>query len=771
MNILKKAVFGTMAVIMAVTGLATNVSPLTASAEHYGVNELTSELQQIATLKQTVLNDYKTGNFTQYTAPIEWSVLCVKFSDVTMNKGKSDQKQYLMPHNSDASIVIDHGIQRFEETMEDMSNGQVDFVVTTIWVDEPVTAALSHFGYGEIKNQIKQTIPVDSFDSVFFFSSQEGTSGVTYDNISADSYGHSYVQPYKISVEMNAIKNNYSIEEEEKKYWTCGIMTHEFFHQVDQTAKRLLSDDYFPMCHDYQVNGYVLTKEQINNPKNGYKVTEGKDTYLIVNKNKFKYVEGKYPDYLGDYYEAFFRGEIYYQESSTKQVRKGMFPSLWNYLDRSAHLNRYNFTIRNSETGNYLKKEDELDKPGASVLSTVKTTDLFSQNVQWKLSIDPNSVNPAVFRLIPAADTTQLIRAEKGTNSDTAALYRTSWGMATTANKGFDFKLIPTTDSKGNLVYRIQSTLDAFKNCYFRDNEKGGVSIEANTKNSTWDIVKLGVQSSKYYIKNLENRGALTVSNGVAAITEYSKDNGNVNQEWMIMENKDGFFNIYSAVAGTNLYFDVLNTYAFEGNKVQLYGKSSRYADAQLFQLRKNTSGFYTIVYKGNSNLCVAWNESKKQMELQTFNGSAAQTWDIGQTKATPSIQSGKYYNIKTADGKFLSWNGSIVTKSTTASKWKITDKGNGYYWIEANTTNGIRFLDVFYSQNQEGTLIRLCTDTTFCGDPEGARYAQNWAFVPNADGTLKIVPKLTFARGLKFSDSNAQLSSTPDSFTLVLAK
>lgn len=771
MNVLKKAALSTMAVVIAVTGLFATASPLETSAEHYGENELTTELQQIATLKKTVANDYKTGKFTQYTAPAEWSVLCVKFSDVTLNKGMSNEKRYTIPHNSDANTVIDHGIQRFEETMEDMSNGQVDFKITTIWVDEPVTAKLNHFGYGEIKSQIKQNIPYDSFDSVFFFSSQEGILGMTYDNLADNTFGHSYVQPYNIAAEMKAIKNHYTVEEEQKDCWTCGTMVHEFYHQVDAAAKKLLGATNFPMCHDYQVNGKVLTKEQINNPKNGYKVTEGKDTYLIVNKNKFKYVEGKYPDYLGDYYEAFFRGEIYYQESSTKQVRKGMFPSVWNYLHRTTRLKKYNFAIRNSETGNYLKKENKNDAYGASVLSSVKTTDLFSKNVQWKLSIDLNSVNSPVFRMIPVSDTNQLIRAEKGTNIDTAALYRSSWGTATTTNKGFDFKFIPTTDSKGNLVYKIQSTLDIFKNCYFRDNAKGGVCIEANTKNSTWDIVKLGVQSGKYYIKNLETRGALTVSNKAAVITEYSKGNGNINQEWMIMEDTAGFFNIYSAVAGTNLYFDVVNNNAIAGNKVQLFVKNPPYADAQLFQLRKNTSGFYTIVSKRNPNLCVAWNASKKQMELQTVNGSAAQTWDIGQTKATPSIQSGKYYNIKTADGKYLSWNGTTVTKSTTASKWKITDKGNGYYWIEANTTNGNRFLDVYYSQNQEGTLIRVCTDTTLCGDPEGARYAQNWAFVPNADGTLKIVPKLTFARGLKFSGSKAQLSSTPDSFTLVLAK
>ncbi|ADU21957.1 RICIN domain-containing protein [Ruminococcus albus] len=773
MNILKKAALSAMAAVMAITGLAATVPSLEVGAEHYGENELTAELEQIAALKKTVLNDYKTGKFTQYTAPSEWSVLCVKFSDVTFNKGTSGERRYTIPHNSDANTVIDHGIQRFEETMEDMSNGQVDFKITTIWVDEPVKVVYNHFGYGEIISQIKQVIPYNSFDSVFFFSSQEGTNGMTYDNLAGNTFGHSYVQPFNIAAEMKAIKNHYTIEQEEKECWTCGIMTHEFFHQVDAAAKEVLGETNFPMCHDYQVNGNRLPDEKVNDPKYGYLVKgeTGKYDSLLVNKNKFKYVIGKYPDYLGDYYEAFFRGEIYYQESSTKQVRKGMFPSMWRYLDRTARLNRYNYTIRNVETGNYLKKEDEVDVPGASVLSSVKTTDLFSENVQWKLTANLSAADPAVFQLIPAADTTQLIRAEKGSPYGTAALYRSGWGTAETANKGFGFKLVPTTDSKGNFAYRIQSTLDVFKNCYFRDNGNGSVCIESNTKNNTWDIEKIGIQSGKYYIKNLKTRGALTVSNNAAAITEYSNGNGNVNQEWMIMEDKNGFFNIYSAVANTNLYFDVVDNNALEGNKVQLYGKSTRYADAQLFQFKKNCSGFYTIIFNRNPELCIAWNANKNQMELQKINGSAEQTWDIGQTQKTPSIQSGKYYNIKTADGEYLSWNGSTVTKSASAAKWKITDKGNGYYWIEANTTNSIRFLDVFYSKNEEGTQIRVCTDTTLCADAEGARYAQNWAFVPNADGTLKIMPKLTFARGLKFSGTNAQLSSTPDSFTLVLAK
>ena len=74
MNVLKKSAFGTMAAVVTVAGTAANVPFMKASAENYGVNELASELQEIANLKKTVMNDFKTANYTQYDAPAEFDV-------------------------------------------------------------------------------------------------------------------------------------------------------------------------------------------------------------------------------------------------------------------------------------------------------------------------------------------------------------------------------------------------------------------------------------------------------------------------------------------------------------------------------------------------------------------------------------------------------------------------------------------------------------------------------------------------------------------------
>ena len=59
MNVLKKSAIGTMAAVITVAGTAVTVPSMNVSAETYGVNELASELKEIANLKTTVLNDLK----------------------------------------------------------------------------------------------------------------------------------------------------------------------------------------------------------------------------------------------------------------------------------------------------------------------------------------------------------------------------------------------------------------------------------------------------------------------------------------------------------------------------------------------------------------------------------------------------------------------------------------------------------------------------------------------------------------------------------------
>ncbi|WP_295093257.1 RICIN domain-containing protein [Ruminococcus sp.] len=754
MNVLKKSAIGTMAAVITVAGTAVTVPSMNVSAETYGVNELASELKEIANLKTTVLNDFKTANYTQYDSPAEFDVLFVKCKNALITAG-GQTIRYTIEPGSEKDQVIDHGIKRFEETVESITNHAIDLVITTIWVDEEVRGN-NGFGYNEVKDFLD--IPCDSFDSVFWFSGREGMFGGTGKNLT-NEFGESYVQPVDVANEISRIRANASVSEEMKYQWTCGCITHEWMHQVEQLAKSVLNDSEFPMCHDYQINGVTYDIDKLQTKK------EGNDTYILINdKLKFKYVANKYPDYMGDYYEAWLSGQVINPKDNKK---RGMFPSMWQYITKARHLSDDSYVIRNTSTNMYLNKEDVNDNFGASKLTTVSNPDMFSKNLQWQLKYDWNSKNGDAVRLISVADKNQLIRAEKGNNVATAALYQSAWGVSELSNKGFQFTLTPDD----GLSYEIQSTLDVFNNCYFRDNGNSGVCIDADTANNGWELTKLGIQTGKYYIKNLGTRGALTTTdNNTTAIEEYSKDNGNVNQEWIIQEVQDGFFTISSAVDGKNLYFDVVNNNGLAGNTVQLYGRNIAYNDAQLFQLRKDANGFYTIVTKRNSDLCVAWNDENKKMELQTINGSNEQTWDLGQTKPASFVQSGNYYYIMTSDQMYLGWNGETVVKTTTPLKWKISDKGNGYYWLEANITAACRFLDVAFSNNQEGNSIRLCTDTTLCADAEGARYAQNWAFVMNADGTFRIVPKLTFARGLKFNNSSAQLSSTPDSFTFVLA-
>ncbi|MBQ6250280.1 RICIN domain-containing protein [Ruminococcus sp.] len=753
---IKRSLAAVAASVLALSGLPTAVSSINANAESYSMDELAKELEELGRLQDLAISDYYDQGEASFSVPAKLDVLIVKCSDVTMYDMPSNN-HFILTQGSDTDRVIDHGVDRFKETVEEMTNYSLEINPTTVWVNDPLSVPKGGYGYDTIKDSISKPIPVEQYDCVFFFDAKQPSGySVTGKNVISSGYGESYIIPIDVAGEIERLNRGASIEEERSQQWTCGWMTHEWIHQIDRTARDIVGDDRFPMCHDYQINGVTNFAALTQTVENGV-------TYLTNNYNglKWKYEAGRYPDFIGDYYEALLSGEVIDTLDGNK--KKGMTPAIWQFICSDVKLGTY--TFKNTATNKYLYAGDENDDFGASALKTAANADLFSANTSWDLVYDYTSDVRGTCRLIPSKDKGQLMRAETSSNPRirSAALYRYAWGAAPTPTKNFSFNIERDADGK----YQIKSTLSTLDGYALRDNGNSGVEFSSTNSNNKWELTRVNAKNGVYYIKNLEKRGALTLkdNNSAADIQWFSKDNGNDRQAWTINEYDNGLYTISSAVSGTNRFFTA------SGSNLTLTGESSTLNNNQLWQLRKNASGFYTLVSKADPGRCIAWNESSKKLVLQSISGSRPQTWDIGQIVQTPAITDGYYY-IKTSDNKYLSWNDSNynVTKSTTPCMWKLTDKGNGYYWAETSTGNAIRFLDVLWSVNDEGTRIRICTDTNLCGDPEGASYAQHWAFVQNADGTFRIMPKLSFARGLRVEDTRAYLSSVPDNFTLIAA-
>ena len=495
----KKPAIGMLAAVTAFTSMV----PLSAGmpANAYTTDDLASRIQEIAKKQEDIeedhtqlLSEYKSGKQSKLPEAVKFKALFVKCSDVTVNEKRTVDgketivpKRYVIGHDSDVNTVIDHGISRFEETVEETTAHALDIVPTTIWVDDPLTVPDGGFGYNELRDTIANPIPVEQYDSVFFFSAKEGVYSVTGRGV-RNEYGESYIQTVCVADEMQHIKDGLDINEERKMLWTCGNMTHEWIHQLDFPAKYYVDDEHFPLCHDYLVEGGTFEDLE--------QTTENGDLYLTNPQNgyKWKYVPGKYPDHLGDYYEAFLAGEIIDTKDGNK--KKGMSPRIWKYIRDTRDLifesgNLGVYTLQNVKTGNFLCAADEKDRFGANVLKTVKAEDMDAVSLKWNMSYETSLNHPATVQISPVNAPTQLIRSEKGDTVDTVALYERAWGTDELDNKNFSFKIVRTND--GN--YQIKSTLNAFADYNLCENADGSLDLKQDNASGTWKLKRIDAES------------------------------------------------------------------------------------------------------------------------------------------------------------------------------------------------------------------------------------------------------------------------------------
>ena len=128
-GMLRKPAIGMLAAVTAFTGM-----PLSAGiqAKASGSDELTARIQAIAqtqtkvdAAREKLIAEYSSGKHTVPEKPAAFKALFVKCSDVTMEnteivdgKETTVKTRYTIGRDSDANTVIDHAIDRFEETVD-----------------------------------------------------------------------------------------------------------------------------------------------------------------------------------------------------------------------------------------------------------------------------------------------------------------------------------------------------------------------------------------------------------------------------------------------------------------------------------------------------------------------------------------------------------------------------------------------------------------------------------------------------------------------------
>lgn len=775
MNIYKKAV-------SMLTAAAVAVSWLTVSSAAAGESVLTERKAEITEVQQQAIAEFEAQKFSDETTTAK--VLCILFSDATLLAGKNTEEteHVTMAHDSDAAKVLDYEFKLFEEAVYEMTHGALKVECTTYWYDEPYL--MNNTDYVSLEKRHLAFPPEydpDNYDFVFGFTGRQGVYGITEPN-NILNYGYAHVQIPEIAKELALAEAETPLKEFQKICWTGEVMIHEWMHQVDSKLAIWFHESGYPKCHDYLINAeeddcvpeLIRTEEDVSNPEL-IKTEEDGIVYLTNPQNgfKWKYEEGKYSGSLVDYYEAFLSGQIIDTKHGNRRV--GIFPSFWKAIVKGIDLG--NYTVKNAETGNYMYIMNSPDSFLGRDILTISPTGPLPSNIVWDLRTDhigdwwvnnwPSTledppymmggINFLNFRnkwpdIVKAvfpkdADLPEQLSADSLRQQESALL---------TETKGF--LVLPAED--GNC--QLQPSLTAQKDTLLCESEDGKVYCIADGNNSTWKIEALKPAEETYLIRYQVSGDVLTGTEADSLMQPFLYGAATGMQTMLLSRNQKGLYTIQTA--DQELTLTAENGIPQEGSAVR-FTKIPAGTSPQLWTLLCLPDGTYQIACAANKNLFLEWNEETGALTLQDLEKTERQQFEIGMPQEAAEFSS-PYLQIIAPDGKFLSTNGktgSGMMRSENGMLWKITELGGGFVKITALDGTDNRVLTLEDARNAEGTQIVLDKDYSQT-DARRASQTQSWKIIRQHDGSFRIIPKISFTKGLQMKgDDSLTLSLSSD--------
>ena len=299
------------------------------------------------------------------------------------------------------------------------------------------------------------------------------------------------------------------------------------------------------------------------------------------------------------------------------------------------------------------------------------------------------------------------------------------WENKNNKNQKFKLKklnLYQKTIEEG--LYEISSALDNKKNINISGEVKNGTNIDIMTSSSLkqkWNVKYLN--NGFYVISSfVDDSKVLDVYKGLTKngtnINLWSGDGSATNQQWLIKDVGDGYYNIVSRSSGLNV--DISNGSTTDGTNILLWNGHN--GDNQKFRFTKVEAGSQTIedgLYEISSIIT-----DSKVLSLEgdnVINGtliknlnntnSKTQKWNIkylnnGFYSIVSYADSGKTLDVKngeTAKGNNLQlWSDS----QSVNQQWLIKETGDGYFNI-ISRCNGLSF-DVSGGSTDDGAIIAL---------------------------------------------------------------
>ena len=262
-----------------------------------------------------------------------------------------------------------------------------------------------------------------------------------------------------------------------------------------------------------------------------------------------------------------------------------------------------------------------------------------------------------------------------------------------------------------------------------------------------------------FMLKNVNSGLYMEVADGAsengANVQQWGADGGAAHNTWRAVSAGDGYYYLYSQVGDKITYLlDVTAGSADNGTNMEIWSKSSReYAQQFLFSL--NADGSYTIYTKASDlQSCVevvnAETSSGANVQQWEVNGHACQHWmlepvtdpgavmDTSKVYQFQNVGSEKYLEVQDgaaeAGANVQQWGAYEPADHNT---WTLQSAGDGYYYILSMLGDGkTYYLDVTRAKPTDGTNIEIYT--------ESKTDAQQFKFIPNADGSYSIITKVS---------------------------
>ena len=204
-------------------------------------------------------------------------------------------------------------------------------------------------------------------------------------------------------------------------------------------------------------------------------------------------------------------------------------------------------------------------------------------------------------------------------------------------------------------------------------------------------------------------------------------------------------------------FLDLCNIWDSEDNTASFHVWTG-YTSAQAWQFC-STNEDYHIMPLASTTRYLSYHDDN--LHIVSNSNSNAQNWRLEKINNGKFIFDGKYKIQDSLTGQYLYAKENTLILATSGTEWTINNVGGYYNIITTEIEKTVKYIDVLDACDREEQIVQVHNKTDFDG-------AQNWKFIFNLDGTVKLVPKLSLERGLKCTTISSSLSNKCGTFILI---